>query len=106
MTKEETDSVIESTVEMCIVQVLDATEGIRVISLDLYSHKLVGSISPHIGKLSFLRVLDLTINSFNYEIPLKISHLRRLQMLFLRNNSLTSEIPTNISRCSIFHVYT
>ena len=78
----------------------------RVISLDLYSHKLVGSISPHIGNLSFLRVLELTNNSFNYEIPPEIGHLRRLQMLFLSYNSLTGEIPTNISRCSnLMYIY-
>lgn len=41
----------------------------RVTMLDLHSHKLVGSISPHIGNLSFLRNLTLKNNKFLGQIP-------------------------------------
>ncbi|CAI0555056.1 unnamed protein product [Linum tenue] len=61
---------------------------------------LYGSISPHIGNLSFLKELDLTNNSFIEGIPLEIGHLHRLQYLQLTNNSLRGEIPSNISGCS------
>ena len=37
--------------------------------LDLHSHKLVGSISPYIGNLSFLRNLTLKKNKFLGQIP-------------------------------------
>ena len=48
MIKDETDSIIEPTVETDVKEVLEAAEGIREsVLLDLYSHKLVGSISPH-----------------------------------------------------------
>ena len=78
----------------------------RVTMLDLQSQKLVGSISPHIGNLSFLRVLQLEENGFNHEIPPEIGHLRRLQMLFLSNNSLSGEIPANLSSCSnLMYIY-
>ncbi|XP_062000142.1 probable LRR receptor-like serine/threonine-protein kinase At3g47570 [Rosa rugosa] len=73
--------------------------GQRVTKLELGSLALVGSISPHIGNLSFLRVLDLRNNSFTHQIPPQIGHLHRLQVLLLLNNSLTGTIPANISNC-------
>ncbi|CAI0394230.1 unnamed protein product [Linum tenue] len=75
--------------------------------LDLRSLELAGSISPHIGNLSFLWELTLINNSFSQGIPPEIGHMRRLKRLFLGNNSLTGEIPSNISASSaltIFHV--
>ncbi|XP_020540234.1 probable LRR receptor-like serine/threonine-protein kinase At3g47570 isoform X2 [Jatropha curcas] len=73
----------------------------RVTVLDLRSLKLSGSISPHIGNLSFLRELFLQNNSFTQEIPHQISHLLRLQTLFLHNNSIEGELPCVIlTNCS------
>ncbi|KAI3908195.1 hypothetical protein MKW98_029496 [Papaver atlanticum] len=72
----------------------------RVTMIDLQSQKLVGSISPHIGNLSFLRVLFLQNNKLHGEIPQQIGRLFRLKRLGLTNNSLEGEIPHNISRCS------
>ncbi|XP_048444075.1 probable LRR receptor-like serine/threonine-protein kinase At3g47570 [Pyrus x bretschneideri] len=72
----------------------------RVTSLSLLSLKLAGSIPPHVGNLSFLRVVDLRANSLGREIPPEFSRLHRLQHLLLNNNSLSGEIPTNLSRCS------
>ncbi|KAM7518977.1 hypothetical protein LguiB_017939 [Lonicera macranthoides] len=72
----------------------------RVIGLNLNSHKLEGSISPHIGNLSFLRVLRLQNNSFTNGIPSELGYLQRLKILNLQNNSLGGQIPPNISACS------
>ncbi|XP_026423262.1 probable LRR receptor-like serine/threonine-protein kinase At3g47570 [Papaver somniferum] len=72
----------------------------RVTMIDLRSQKLVGSISPHIGNLSFLKVLYLHNNNLNGKIPQQIGRLFRLTQLVLTNNSLGGEIPHNISRCS------
>jgi len=72
----------------------------RVVELDLHSSQLVGSLSPHIGNLSFLRLLRLENNSFTNTIPQEIDRLVRLQTLILGNNSFTGEIPANISHCS------
>ena len=41
----------------------------RVTALNLSSYRLVGSLSPHIGNLTFLRLMDLQNNSFHGEIP-------------------------------------
>ncbi|CAL5366260.1 unnamed protein product [Camellia sinensis] len=65
----------------------------RVTALDLHSRELVGSISPHLGNLSFLRELLLQNNSFGNEIPPEIGRLPRLQILQLNNNSIDGRIP-------------
>ncbi|XP_008224420.1 PREDICTED: probable LRR receptor-like serine/threonine-protein kinase At3g47570 [Prunus mume] len=72
----------------------------RVTRLDLQSQKLAGSLSPHIGNLSFLRALELQNNNFSNKIPPEIGHLSRLQVLFLHRNSFSGPIPDNISYCS------
>nr|XP_004309048.2 PREDICTED: probable LRR receptor-like serine/threonine-protein kinase At3g47570 [Fragaria vesca subsp. vesca] len=71
----------------------------RVTTLDLSSLKLSGSISPHIGNLSFLRELHLYNNSLTNKIPPEIGNLQRLWKLALHNNSLSGPIPPNISNC-------
>ncbi|CAN0892453.1 Probable LRR receptor-like serine/threonine-protein kinase At3g47570 [Linum grandiflorum] len=77
----------------------------RVTALRLRSQGLSGSISTHVGNLSFLKVLDLIGNSLVGEIPSEIGCLHRLQKLLLSNNSLDGEIPSNISRCSALIIF-
>ncbi|RXI04359.1 hypothetical protein DVH24_038633 [Malus domestica] len=72
----------------------------RVTRLELRGQNLVGSLSPHICNLTFLRILRLQNNSFSHEIPFEIAHLHRLQALYISNNSFTGSIPSNISYCS------
>ncbi|KAK4592244.1 hypothetical protein RGQ29_016671 [Quercus rubra] len=72
----------------------------RIIKLDLQSSKLVGSISPHVGNLSFLKNLTLSNNRFHDEIPLEIDRLHRLQDLRLANNTISGKIPRNLSHCT------
>ncbi|ONI00208.1 hypothetical protein PRUPE_6G075000 [Prunus persica] len=72
----------------------------RVTKLDLQSQKLAGSLSPHIGNLSFLRELELQNNGFSNKIPPEIGHLRRLRVLSLYRNSFSGPIPYNLSYCS------
>ncbi|XP_039168734.1 probable LRR receptor-like serine/threonine-protein kinase At3g47570 [Eucalyptus grandis] len=72
----------------------------RVTGLDLQALKLSGSIPPHIGNLSFLRVLMLYNNSFHHEIPQQVSHLHSLRVLRLSVNTLEGEVPRNLSSCT------
>ncbi|EEF35508.1 serine-threonine protein kinase, plant-type, putative [Ricinus communis] len=72
----------------------------RVSSLNLRGLSLLGSISPYIRNLTFLRFLNFANNRFHGEIPQEIGHLFRLRHLNLRNNSFGGEIPGNISYCS------
>ncbi|XP_021738558.1 putative receptor-like protein kinase At3g47110 [Chenopodium quinoa] len=71
----------------------------RVTTLDLNSSKLTGTISPHLGNLSFLNKLILYDNSFSGIIPSEIGRLHRLQRLGLNNNSIGGEIPSSIEGC-------
>ncbi|KAM1354931.1 hypothetical protein ACFXTH_029260 [Malus domestica] len=73
--------------------------GQRVTKLSLPSQNLAGSLSPHVGNLSFLRELVLDSNRFGHEIPPEIGNLRRLEVLSLPDNSFTGHIPDNISHC-------
>ncbi|KAJ8770822.1 hypothetical protein K2173_021737 [Erythroxylum novogranatense] len=72
----------------------------RVTSLNITEKNLVGAISPYIGNLSFLRILDLSNNSFTSEIPQEVGNLLRLRFLRLTGNILGGDIPTNLSHCT------
>ncbi|XP_028790414.1 LRR receptor-like serine/threonine-protein kinase EFR [Neltuma alba] len=71
-----------------------------VIELNLRGYHLGGTISPHIGNLSFLRNLSLTDNSFYGKIPPELGRLFRLKELSLGNNRLKGEIPWNLMSCT------
>ncbi|KAF8113426.1 hypothetical protein N665_0050s0076 [Sinapis alba] len=72
----------------------------RVVSLDLGGFKLAGVISPSIGNLSFLRLLNLADNSFGSTIPGEVGMLFRLQYLNMSFNLLQGRIPPSLSNCS------
>ncbi|XP_040991712.1 probable LRR receptor-like serine/threonine-protein kinase At3g47570 [Juglans microcarpa x Juglans regia] len=71
----------------------------RVTALDLSYMGLHGTISPHIGNLSFLVSLHLSDNSFFGFIPHEISRLHRLRILILSFNQLEGSIPPSIHNC-------
>ncbi|KAI3809449.1 hypothetical protein L1987_25423 [Smallanthus sonchifolius] len=72
----------------------------RVTYIALGRLGLEGSLSPHVGNLSFLRWLSLTNNSFQGAIPHEIGRLSRLRWLTLGLNRFDGVIPTNLSGCS------
>ncbi|KAJ1396839.1 Serine/threonine-protein kinase, active site [Sesbania bispinosa] len=72
----------------------------RVTELNLEGYQLHGSISPHVGNLSFMRNFNIRNNSFHGIIPQELFHLVQLQLLHLNNNSLVGEIPTNLTSLS------
>ncbi|CAL5432218.1 unnamed protein product [Camellia sinensis] len=76
----------------------------RVTLINLSSLALVGSVSPQIGNLTFLRRIDLGNNSFHGKIPQEIGKLFRLQYLQLVNNSFQGEFPINLIHCSNLRV--
>ncbi|KAH7522645.1 hypothetical protein FEM48_Zijuj07G0160700 [Ziziphus jujuba var. spinosa] len=56
----------------------------RVTGLNLQFKKLKGTISPHIGNLSFIRHLNLYNNCFYGPLPETIGQLHRLRLIDLR----------------------
>ncbi|MCL7025557.1 hypothetical protein MKW94_019255 [Papaver nudicaule] len=71
----------------------------RVVDLSLEGHNLVGSLSPSIGNLTFLRSINLAKNRFHGSIPQEVGRLFRLQYLNLSDNGFSGKIPTHISDC-------
>ncbi|XP_019173543.1 PREDICTED: putative receptor-like protein kinase At3g47110 [Ipomoea nil] len=72
----------------------------RVVALRLPKMGLVGTISPHIGNLTFLRLLNLSENNLYGEIPGEIGGLFRLRSLYLYRNALRGELVSlNFSNC-------
>ncbi|KAE8731779.1 putative Serine-threonine protein kinase, plant-type [Hibiscus syriacus] len=76
--------------------------GRRVIGLELGGLELAGSgtISPSIGNLSSLRVVNLSHNSLHGNIPVELGQLKQLRLLDLTNNSLHGNIPSSLSNLS------
>ncbi|KAI8012837.1 LRR receptor-like serine/threonine-protein kinase EFR [Camellia lanceoleosa] len=73
--------------------------GQRVVGLDLASLGLKGSITPHIGNLSFLRSLQLQNNQLTGTFPDQLGNLFRLTVLNASFNTIQGPIPPTISRC-------
>ncbi|KAK1409302.1 hypothetical protein QVD17_35828 [Tagetes erecta] len=69
----------------------------RVTTLNLKNLGLVGSLSPYLGNMSFLRYIYFDTNQLHGSIPPEMGRLHRLHVLSLSNNSFTGEIPTNMS---------
>ncbi|KAJ9188733.1 hypothetical protein P3X46_000100 [Hevea brasiliensis] len=76
----------------------------RVVGLNLPNLGLDGSISPHIGNLSFLRSLQLQNNKLTGTLPDQICNLFRLRILNISSNSLQGLIPSNMSRLAELRV--
>ncbi|RWR91219.1 putative receptor-like protein kinase isoform X2 [Cinnamomum micranthum f. kanehirae] len=71
----------------------------RIVALNLSYQSLGGSLSPHIGNLSFLRTIALYNNTLEGHVPQELGRLFRLRYLGLINNSLDGEIPNNLTHC-------
>ncbi|XP_044476863.1 receptor kinase-like protein Xa21 [Mangifera indica] len=65
----------------------------RVTILNLSSMDLGGTISPHLGNLSFLVNLDLSYNNFHGHLPNELGQLRRLRVFSVGNNRISGGIP-------------
>ncbi|KAI3474194.1 hypothetical protein Pfo_028982 [Paulownia fortunei] len=72
----------------------------RITILDLKSQKLVGSLPPSIGNLTFLTGINLRNNGFQGGIPQEIGLLSRLKHLNLTYNMFAGFIPSNLSHCT------
>nr|XP_027118492.1 receptor kinase-like protein Xa21 [Coffea arabica] len=68
--------------------------------MTLMDRQLSGTISPHVGNLSFMRFIQLGENQFHGEIPQEFDRLFRLRVLNLSSNALGGKIPANLSYCS------
>ncbi|XP_050369521.1 probable LRR receptor-like serine/threonine-protein kinase At3g47570 [Argentina anserina] len=76
----------------------------RVVGLDLSGLGLTGSISSHIGNLSFLRSLQLQNNKLTGAIPTQVVNLFRLRSLNLSSNTIQGPLPSNMSHLTALEI--
>ena len=69
----------------------------RVLKLELPTRDLWGMISPAIGQLTELEILNLSRNRLTGEIPKELGRLQQLQGLILRENYLGGAIPADVA---------
>ncbi|KAK6944325.1 Leucine-rich repeat [Dillenia turbinata] len=70
----------------------------RVEELVLSGMSLRGTISPSLGNLSYLTILDLSENFFHGKIPMEIGSLFELKQLSLSSNLLEGKIPSQMGK--------
>ncbi|EFJ06377.1 hypothetical protein SELMODRAFT_38643, partial [Selaginella moellendorffii] len=73
---------------------IHGSQGFRVVSIRLPKSLLEGELSPRLGLLSELRVLDLSGNRLSGLIPDEIAQLPKLRSIDLSSNRLVGRIPT------------
>ncbi|MBA0771193.1 hypothetical protein Gotri_019693 [Gossypium trilobum] len=71
-----------------------------LMSFDLSENSLEGAIPYYFGNISFLEVLDLTLNHLNSSIPNSLYSLNRLQFLSRSENQLQGTISRAIGNLS------
>ncbi|VAH52198.1 unnamed protein product [Triticum turgidum subsp. durum] len=73
----------------------------RVAALQLAGQSLAGEITPSLGNLTFLKVLNLSSNGFSGQLtPLNLNQLHELVLLDLSSNSFQGTIPDSLMNCS------
>ncbi|KAF0930270.1 hypothetical protein E2562_031879 [Oryza meyeriana var. granulata] len=71
----------------------------RVVSLHLQGLSLVGTISPLLGNLTNLRMLDLSDNKLEGPIPEFLESFQLLKNLNLSFNNLSGPVPDRGGLC-------
>ncbi|XP_059635547.1 probable leucine-rich repeat receptor-like protein kinase At1g35710 [Cornus florida] len=69
-------------------------------SFGLFNNSLYGTIPSHIGNLSKLRFLRLSLNKITGRIPSEIGQLRSLRIFYLSRNLISGSIPQEIGNLS------
>ncbi|KAK9664786.1 hypothetical protein RND81_14G068200 [Saponaria officinalis] len=69
---------------------------IRIISINLDSMGVAGTLSPDIAKLTALNTIVLRRNNFYGKIPSSLGKLKHLEILDLGNNHFDGTIPSSL----------
>ncbi|XWS74451.1 hypothetical protein CRYUN_Cryun02cG0217300 [Craigia yunnanensis] len=69
---------------------------LHVRELQLLNMNLSGSLSPELGRLSHLKILDFMWNGISGSIPKEIGNITSLELLLLNGNQLTGLLPEEI----------
>ncbi|XP_071741808.1 probable LRR receptor-like serine/threonine-protein kinase At1g06840 isoform X2 [Rutidosis leptorrhynchoides] len=80
---------------LCFNRTLD-DNYLHVRELQLLSMNLAGTLSPALGRLSYLQILDVMWNNITGSIPKEIGELTNLVLLLLNGNELTGSLPSEL----------
>lgn len=69
---------------------------LHVRELQLLTMNLSGSLSPELGRLSNMRILDVMWNQISGSIPKEVGNISSLELLLLNGNQLTGPLPDEI----------
>ncbi|KAG6631020.1 hypothetical protein CIPAW_13G061500 [Carya illinoinensis] len=69
---------------------------LHVQQLLLLKMGLSGSLSPELGKLLYLEIMDFMWNSISGSIPMEIGNITNLKLLLLNGNKLTGTLPEEL----------
>ncbi|XP_059659900.1 probable LRR receptor-like serine/threonine-protein kinase At1g06840 [Cornus florida] len=69
---------------------------LHVKELQLLNMNLSGSLSPALGYLSYMKILDFMWNKISGSIPKEIGNITSLELLLLNGNQLTGSLPEEI----------
>ncbi|KAL0328911.1 UNVERIFIED_CONTAM: putative LRR receptor-like serine/threonine-protein kinase [Sesamum calycinum] len=87
-----------NSVDPCTWNMVGCSPEGFVISLEMASMGLSGTLSPSIGNLTHLRTMLLQNNQLSGVIPMEIGKLSELQTLDLSSNQFDGEIPSSLGR--------
>ncbi|XP_071726523.1 probable LRR receptor-like serine/threonine-protein kinase At5g45780 isoform X2 [Rutidosis leptorrhynchoides] len=85
-----------NSVDPCTWNMVACSSEGFVISLEMASTGLAGTLSPSIGNLGHLRTLLLQNNALSGPIPAEIGKLTGLETLDLSSNQFVGEIPSSL----------
>ncbi|KAI5568115.1 hypothetical protein POPTR_013G159500v4 [Populus trichocarpa] len=69
---------------------------LHVKELQLLNMNLSGTLSPSLGLLSYMEILDFMWNSITGSIPPEIGNIKSLELLLLNGNQLTGPLPEEL----------
>ncbi|XP_057513201.1 probable LRR receptor-like serine/threonine-protein kinase At1g06840 [Actinidia eriantha] len=69
---------------------------LHVQELQLLNMNLSGSLSPELGRLSYMKILDVMWNKISGSIPKEIGNITSLELLLLNGNQLTGPLPEEL----------
>ncbi|KAL8108201.1 hypothetical protein AgCh_024589 [Apium graveolens] len=89
-----------NSVDPCTWNLVGCSSEGFVVSLEMASTGLAGTLSPSIGNLGHLKTMLLQNNHLCGPIPADIGNLSLLQTLDLSGNQFTGEIPSSLGSLS------
>jgi len=82
--------------QVCAWEGVSCSDG-HVAALRLPADALTGALSPAVGKLKWLHILDLSDNALSGRVPPELGGLSALEVLDLSQNLLEGALPTEIA---------